>query len=82
MYIQGGCAKQATKEALQAEKKAQLEVWKTAKQVPKARSIPTTAARASKNILSLRYSSPKRVVIVGSGCKTRTRAVVPLSRYE
>ncbi len=76
-------AKQAARQALLAEKKAQLEARRAAKQVPKARSIPTTAARAPKKHTVVEIQgSPKRVVIVGSGRKTRARAVVPPSRYE
>jgi len=76
-------AKQAARQALLAEKKAQLEARRAAKQVPKARLIPTIAVRAPKRHTVVEIQgSPKRVVIVGSGRKTRARAVVPPSRYE
>src|SRR6266480_2518895 len=72
--------KQAARQAFLAKKKAKLEIKSIIKQVLKARSILTTAARAPKKHTVVEIQgSPKRVVIVGSGHKTCAQAVIPPS---
>ena len=69
--------KQAARQALQTEKEAKLEAKKASKRAPKPKVPAAAVTPKKKHTVVEIQGGPKRGVIVGSGYRTRARAVVP-----